>query len=97
MGRGAGHGGRQEIRAGMFAEEGVAAGKLQFEGSAEHRAFLETCGQIDVALNAFLYNSGTTTMEAIWQEVSVTTFQRSVAGRVTQRAAVGLSGCQCAM
>jgi len=57
-----------------FAARGVAADRLVLEGPAEHLAFLQKYDRIDVALDAFPYNGGTTTMEAIWQGVPVLTF-----------------------
>lgn len=57
-----------------FAEHGVTGDRLVMEGPAENRAFLQKYDRIDVALDAFPYNGGTTTMEAIWQGVPVLTF-----------------------
>jgi protein O-GlcNAc transferase len=58
----------------QFAERGVGSEQLAFLPPADHYEFLNYYNQIDVALDAFPYNGGTTTMEAIWQGVPVLTF-----------------------
>jgi len=64
---------RAAVRA-RFLRHGISGNQLVCEGPAEHFAFLKTYDRIDVALDTFPYNGGTTTMEALWQGVPVLTF-----------------------
>jgi predicted O-linked N-acetylglucosamine transferase (SPINDLY family) len=57
-----------------FAAAGIAPERLLLEGPAEHFAFLEAYARVDVALDTFPYNGGTTTVEALWQGVPVLAF-----------------------
>jgi predicted O-linked N-acetylglucosamine transferase (SPINDLY family) len=66
--------GREYVR-GLFDRSGVAEGRVELRGPAEHFEFLATYGDIDLALDSFPYNGGTSTMESLWQGVPLLTFQ----------------------
>lgn len=57
-----------------FAQRGIAGTRVLLDGPAEHDAFLAAYARVDIALDAFPYSGGTTTMEALWQGVPVLTF-----------------------
>ncbi len=64
---------RQFLRS-QFLDRGIAIERISLEGPAPHFEFLETYKRIDIALDAFPYNGGTTTMEALWQGVPVISY-----------------------
>jgi predicted O-linked N-acetylglucosamine transferase (SPINDLY family) len=64
---------REHLQA-RFAALGVARERLVLEGGAEHFDFLRRYDRVDIALDTFPYNGGTTTSEALWQGVPVLTY-----------------------
>jgi len=77
---------RDHLRA-RLAARGVAGERVDLEGGAAHFDFLQSYDRIDIALDTFPYNGGTTTTEALWQGVPVLTY---VGDRWAARTSVSL-------
>lgn len=63
---------RQLVRE-EFVSCGLPAERLMLLGSSPHRELLESYAEVDIALDPFPYNGGTTTCEALWMGVPVVT------------------------
>ena len=57
----------------LFAEQGIGAERLIFEGPEELGRMMQRYGAIDIALDPTPYNGGTTTLQALWMGVPVIT------------------------
>lgn len=52
-----------------FAEHGIGAERLILEGESGFREYLESYNRVDIALDPYPYNGGTTTVQAMWMGV----------------------------
>jgi protein O-GlcNAc transferase len=77
-----------------LARQGVEAARVTLEGHAEHFDFLRAYEQIDIALDTFPYNGGTTTTEALWQGVPVLAFNGDRWAARTSRSLLLAAGLQ---
>jgi len=77
-----------------LARHGVDAARVTLEGHAEHFDFLRAYDRIDIALDKFPYNGGTTTTEALWQGVPVLAFNGDRWAARTSRSLLLAAGLQ---
>lgn len=52
-----------------FAAHGIGAERLILEGDSGFTEYLESYGRVDIALDPYPYNGGTTTVQALWMGV----------------------------
>ena len=68
----------EDIRAhfqNLFAEHGVRHEQLEFAGRSPRNEYLAAYHEVDIGLDPFPYNGGTTTVEAVWMGVPVITLR----------------------
>ena len=57
----------------MFAQHGITSGRIRFSGFSPRMELLDAYHEVDIALDPYPYNGGTTTMEALWMGVPLIT------------------------
>jgi predicted O-linked N-acetylglucosamine transferase (SPINDLY family) len=60
---------------GLFAGHGVGAERLILEGYSSFEEYLNSYNRVDIALDPFPYNGGTTTVQSLWMGVPVLVLQ----------------------
>src|SRR5207237_3220031 len=65
-------GGRQRLLE-LFAGHGIRAERLDLLGPSPYLEYLDAYNTVDVALDPFPFNGGTTTAEALWMGTPVVT------------------------
>jgi protein O-GlcNAc transferase len=65
--------GRQAHLRAWFAEEGIPSQRIVFAGGSLSTDYFEEYRLIDIALDPFPYNGGSTTLDALWMGVPVVT------------------------
>lgn len=67
----------------LFAEHGISPERLKFAGSSPYEEYLAAYNEVDIGLDPFPYNGGTTTREALWMGVPTITLRgERFAGRM---------------
>jgi predicted O-linked N-acetylglucosamine transferase (SPINDLY family) len=69
---------RQAPLLAWFAEDGIPSQRILFAGASLSTHYFEEYSRIDIALDPFPYNGGSTTLDALWMGVPVVT----LAGRL---------------
>jgi predicted O-linked N-acetylglucosamine transferase (SPINDLY family) len=78
----AGEGGHRQRLERLFADQGIDPRRIEFLGRLPVLEYLKTHQQIDIALDTFPYNGGTTSLDALYMGVPVVTLVgRTAVGR----------------
>ncbi len=75
-----------------FAEEGITQDRLRFHGRSDMKTYLALHHQVDICLDTFPYNGGTTTLHALWMGVPTLTLTGSTGAGRTGAAILGRVG-----
>ena len=70
-----------------FAKEGIAPERVEMAGRVSQEEYLAAYGKIDIALDPFPYQGGTTTLDALWMGLPMVAMDGRLA---VQRATTGI-------
>ncbi len=86
--------GNHEMLAGWFKNGGVARERLDFHPRSDLGSYLALHQQVDICLDTFPYNGGTTTLHAIWMGVPTLTLTGGTAAGRTGASILGHVGLE---
>ena len=70
---------RQTPLLAWFAEDGIPSQRILFAGASLSTVYFDEYSRIDIALDPFPYNGGSTTLDALWMGVPVVTLEGRLA------------------
>jgi protein O-GlcNAc transferase len=82
----------QQRIARLFVDHGVAAWRMEFVSSQPFAQYLATYNRIDVALDPFPYNGGTTSCDALWMGAPLVSLSGDLAVRRSGSSLLGQIG-----
>ena len=75
-----------------FAQEGITRDRLRLHGYSDMKSYLALHHQVDICLDTFPYNGGTTTLHALWMGVPTLTLAGNTAAGRTGAGILGHAG-----
>lgn len=86
--------GKYDTLIGWFAQEGIARERLDFHARSDMNRYLGLHQLVDICLDTFPYNGGTTTLHALWMGVPTLTLAGSTAAGRPGASILGHAGLE---
>jgi predicted O-linked N-acetylglucosamine transferase (SPINDLY family) len=84
---------RQRVYREWFTEDGIDLSRIEIQGADSVWKYLASCyNQVDIALDPFPYNGGTTTLDALWMGVPVVSLEGPTAVQRCGASMLGAAG-----